>query len=90
MKEIVLYGVELNYGRKINLKKDSMQFEKGDNIEERIDNAFVMFYFNLCSGDYSVGYCIAELKRQEILEEYEICEGIKKALNFKEYGDKFV
>jgi hypothetical protein len=67
-----------------------MDFEKGNTTKERIDNAFVMFYFNLCSGDYSVGYCIAELKRQEILEEYEICEGIKKALNFKEYGDKFV
>tara|TARA_Y100000385_G_scaffold262549_1_gene294288 strand:+ start:32 stop:235 length:204 start_codon:yes stop_codon:yes gene_type:complete len=64
-----------------------MQFEKGDNIEERIDNAFVMFYFNLCSGDYSLKYCEDELVKHIELEEYEIAEGIKKAINFKKYGN---
>jgi len=64
-----------------------MQFEKGNTIEERIDNAFVMFYFNLCSGDFSMDYCKRELKKQEDLEEYEICEGIRKAMHFKKNGN---
>ena len=64
-----------------------MQFEKGDNIEERIDNTFVMFYFNLMSGDWSVEYCEEELAKHVDLEEYEIAEGIKKAINFKKYGN---
>ena len=64
-----------------------MQFEKGDNIEERIDNAFVMFYFNLLSGDWTIEYCESELTKHVELEEYEIAEGIKKAINFKKYGN---
>ena len=64
-----------------------MQFEKGDNIEERIDNAFVMFYFNLLSGDWTIEYCESELIKHVEIEEYEIAEGIKKAINFKKYGN---
>ena len=64
-----------------------MQFEKGENIEERIDNAFVMFYFNLLSGDWTIEYCESELTKHVELEEYEIAEGIKKAINFKKYGN---
>tara|TARA_Y100000385_G_scaffold213945_1_gene222387 strand:- start:251 stop:454 length:204 start_codon:yes stop_codon:yes gene_type:complete len=67
-----------------------MQFEKGDNIEERIDNAFVMFYFNLLSGDWTIEYCESELTKHVELEEYEIAEGIKKAINFKKYGNSLV
>lgn len=64
-----------------------MTFDKGETIEERINNAYAMFYFNLMTGDYSVQYCEEELIRQEALEEYEICEGIRKAINFKKYGN---
>jgi hypothetical protein len=64
-----------------------MQFEKGENIEERIDNAFVMFYFNLLSGDWTIEYCESELTKHVELEEYEIAEGIKKAINFKKFGN---
>ena len=46
-----------------------MQFEKGENIEERIDNAFVMFYFNLLSGDWTIEYCESELTKHVELEE---------------------
>jgi len=60
----------------------NMDFYKGDTIEERIDNAFAMFYFNLMSKDYSVEYCERELTKQVELEEYEIAEGIKKAIAF--------
>ena len=67
-----------------------MQFEKGENIEERIDNAFVMFYFNLLSGDWTIEYCESELTKHVELEEYEIAEGIKKAINFKLYGNSLV
>ncbi len=59
-----------------------MDFYKGDTIEERIDNAFTMFYFNLMSKDYSVEYCERELTIQVELEEYEIAEGIKKAIAY--------
>lgn len=64
-----------------------MTFDKGETIEERINNAYAMFYFNLMTGDYSIQYCEEELLRQEALEEYEICEGIRKAINFKKYGN---
>jgi hypothetical protein len=64
-----------------------MTFDKGETIEERINNAYAMFYFNLMTGDYSIQYCEEELIRQEALEEYEICEGIRKAINFKKYGN---
>ena len=64
-----------------------MTFDKGETIEERINNAYAMFYFNLMTGDYSIQYCEEELIRQETLEEYEICEGIRKAINFKKYGN---
>ena len=64
-----------------------MQFEKGDTTEEKINNAYAMFYFNLMTGDYTIDYCEEECKRQEDLEEYEICEGIQKAIRFKKYGD---
>lgn len=67
-----------------------MTFDKGDNIEDRIENAFVMFYFNLCSGDYSIEYCESEVTKHVGLEEYEIAEGIKKAINFKKYGNSVV
>jgi len=60
----------------------SMDFHKGDTIEERIDNSFAMFYFNLMTKDYSIEYCERELAKQVELEEYEIAEGIKKAINF--------
>ncbi len=46
-----------------------------------------MFYFNLMSGDWSVEYCEEELAKHVDLEEYEIAEGIKKAINFKKYGN---
>tara|TARA_R100000541_G_scaffold270_4_gene1053 strand:+ start:4248 stop:4457 length:210 start_codon:yes stop_codon:yes gene_type:complete len=61
-----------------------MDFHKGDTIEERIDNAFAMFYFNLMSKDYSIEYCKREMLVQVGLEEYEIAEGIKKAIVFYE------
>tara|TARA_R110000744_G_scaffold132346_1_gene240524 strand:+ start:590 stop:793 length:204 start_codon:yes stop_codon:yes gene_type:complete len=67
-----------------------MDFEKGETVEERIENAFVMFYFNLMCGDYSIEYCEREIIKQEGLEEYEICEGIKKAISFKKYGNSVV
>ena len=67
-----------------------MQFEKGNTIEERIDNAFVMFYFNLCSGDWTLDYCEKELSKHVESEDYEIAEGIKKAINFKKYGNSLV
>ena len=60
----------------------NMDFYKGDTIEERIDNSFTMFYFNLMSKDYTIEYCERELLKQVELEEYEIAEGIKKAINF--------
>lgn len=60
----------------------NMDFYKGDTIEERIDNAFTMFYFNLMSKDYTIEYCERELTKQVGLEEYEIAEGIKKAIAF--------
>jgi len=60
----------------------SMDFYKGDTIEEKIDNSFAMFYFNLMTKDYSIDYCERELAKQVELEEYEIAEGIKKAINF--------
>jgi hypothetical protein len=41
-----------------------------------------MFYFNLMTKDYSIEYCERELTKQVELEEYEIAEGIKKAINF--------
>ena len=59
-----------------------MDFIKGDTIEERINNSFAMFYFNLMTKDYSIEYCERELAKQVELEEYEIAEGIKKAINF--------
>ena len=59
-----------------------MDFYKGDTIEERIDNSFTMFYFNLMSKDYTIEYCERELLKQVELEEYEIAEGIKKAIIF--------
>ena len=61
-----------------------MDFHKGDTIEERIDNAFAMFYFNLMSKDYSIEYCKREMLVQVGLEEYEIAAGIKKAIVFYE------
>tara|TARA_R100000951_G_scaffold20114_1_gene16914 strand:+ start:485 stop:694 length:210 start_codon:yes stop_codon:yes gene_type:complete len=64
-----------------------MQFEKGDTTEDIINNVYALFYFNLMTGDFSMDYCKRELKRQEDLEEYEICEGIQKAIRFKKYGD---
>jgi hypothetical protein len=67
-----------------------MDFEKGNTIEERIDNSFVMFYFNLCSGDYTIAYAEKELAKHIDMEEYEIAEGIKKAINFKKYGNSVV
>ena len=45
-----------------------MDFEKGETVEERIENAFVMFYFNLMCGDYSIEYCEREIIKQEGLE----------------------
>lgn len=60
----------------------NMDFYKGDTIEERIDNSFTMFYFNLMSKDYTIEYCERELLKQVELEEYEIAEGIKKAIIF--------
>jgi len=60
----------------------SMDFYKGDTIEEKIDNSFAMFYFNLMSKDYTIEYCERELTKQVELEEYEIAEGIKKAITF--------
>jgi len=64
-----------------------MTFDEGDTIEEKIDAHFVMFYFNLCSGDYSLEYCESEIIKQEGLENYEACQGIRKAINFKKYGN---
>ena len=64
-----------------------MQFERGETTEEIINNAYALFYFNLMTGDFSMDYCKRELKRQEDLEEYEICEGIRKAMHFKKDGN---
>lgn len=64
-----------------------MQFERGEDLREKIDNVFMMFYFNLLSGDYSYEYCESEIEKHVELEEYEIAEGIKKAINFKKYGN---
>ena len=64
-----------------------MQMHQGDSIEETIDNVFVMFYFNLCSGDWTYKYCYAQMAQAVANEEYEIAEGIKKAINFKKYGN---
>ena len=60
----------------------NMDFEKGENIEDRVANSFAMFYFNLMSKDYSIEYCRGQLTKHVELEEYEIAEGIKKAINF--------
>jgi hypothetical protein len=64
-----------------------MDFEKGETIQEIIENTFVLFYFNLCTGDYAISWAEDEMIRQVELEEYEIAEGIKKAINFKKYGN---
>jgi len=64
-----------------------MDFYKGDTREERIDNVFVMFYFNLLSGDWDEEYCEYELAKHVDLEEYEVAAGIKKAINFKKFGN---
>ncbi len=68
----------------------SMDFYKGDTIREKVDNAFTMFYFNLMTGDWTVEFCEQELIIQVELEEYEIAEGIKKAINFYKNGNKSV
>ena len=67
-----------------------MDFEKGNTIEEIIENSFCMFYFNLMTGDYTIEYCESQIIKHEKSEDYEICEGIKKAINFKKYGNSVV
>jgi hypothetical protein len=64
-----------------------MDFVKGNTTDEIIENTFCMFYFNIQTGDYSMKYCEEEMIRQAEAEEYEVAEGIKKAINFKKYGD---
>jgi|TARA_R110002167_G_C12687604_1_gene652084 hypothetical protein len=64
-----------------------MDFERGETTKEIIENTFCMFYFNIQTGDYTMKYCEEEMLRNVEAEEYEIAEGIKKAINFKKYGD---
>lgn len=64
-----------------------MDFDKGETREERINNIYAMFYFNLMTGDYALSYCESELSKYEKLQDYETCAGILKAINFKKYGD---
>jgi|TARA_R110000765_G_scaffold77162_1_gene151674 hypothetical protein len=64
-----------------------MDFEKGDTREEKINNVYMLFYFNLMTGDYALSYCESELSKYEDLQDYETCAGILKAINFKKYGN---
>mgnify|MGYP003657029595 FL=1 len=64
-----------------------MDFDKGDTRQERINNIYAMFYFNLMTGDYALSYCEDQLVKHENLQDYEACAGILKAINFKKYGD---
>jgi hypothetical protein len=64
-----------------------MDFEKGITREEKINNVYMMFYFNLMTGDYSLSYCEREITKHEELQDFETCAGILKAINFKKYGN---
>lgn len=64
-----------------------MDFQLGDTREERINNVYAMFYFNLMTGDYSLDYAERQLVKFEDMQDFESCAGILKAINFKKYGD---
>tara|TARA_R110000765_G_scaffold111258_1_gene202948 strand:+ start:1018 stop:1230 length:213 start_codon:yes stop_codon:yes gene_type:complete len=64
-----------------------MTFDKGDTREERINNVYAMFYFNLMTGDYSLSYCESQLVKFENMQDFESCAGILMAINFKKYGN---
>tara|TARA_R110002126_G_scaffold237443_1_gene380957 strand:+ start:4113 stop:4325 length:213 start_codon:yes stop_codon:yes gene_type:complete len=64
-----------------------MDFDRGETREERINNVYAMFYFNLMTGDYSLSYVESELTKHEKLQDFETCAGILKAINFKKYGN---
>ena len=64
-----------------------MDFERGETREERINNIYAMFYFNLMTGDYALSYAESEIAKHEELQDFETCAGILKAINFKKYGN---
>lgn len=64
-----------------------MTFDQGETREERINNIYAMFYFNLMTGDYALSYAESELAKHEELQDFETCAGILKAINFKKYGN---
>lgn len=64
-----------------------MTFDRGETREERINNIYAMFYFNLMTGDYALSYAESELAKHEDLQDFETCAGILKAINFKKYGN---
>lgn len=64
-----------------------MTFDRGETREERINNIYAMFYFNLMTGDYALSYAESELAKHEELQDFETCAGILKAINFKKYGN---
>ena len=64
-----------------------MDFERGETREEKINNVYMMFYFNLMTGDYALSYAESELTKHEELQDFETCAGILKAINFKKYGN---
>ena len=59
----------------------------GMNMRDLIDAYFCLVYFNLQTGDYDEKFCLEQIVILEGIEEYEACEGIKKAINFLKYGN---